>query len=102
MTMKKQSGTLELGTAVLVTTAHRGVFFGYFASIDGDTITLTNTRNCLYWPSAQKGFLGLATAGPLDGSRVGPKADRVTYYAVTAVALVSEVAIARWEVQPWS
>ena len=58
--------------AVLVTTAHRGVFFGYATNTDGATIALRSARNCIYWPIEQKGFLGLATAGPLKGSRIGP------------------------------
>ena len=34
--------------AVLVTTEHRGVFFGYATETDGATITLRNARNCIY------------------------------------------------------
>lgn len=47
--------------AVLVTTEHRGVFFGYATETDGETITLKNARNCVYWSSDVKGFLGLAS-----------------------------------------
>ena len=36
--------------AVLVTTSHRGVFFGYAIDTDGNTINLRAARNCLYWP----------------------------------------------------
>lgn len=61
--------------AVLVTTAHRGVFFGYATKTDGETIKLRAARCCLYWPPEQKGFLGLASDGPLKGARVGPAAD---------------------------
>ena len=61
--------------AVLVTTAHRGVFFGYAGKTDGPTIKLRSARSCIYWPTAQKGFLGLAAEGPVNGSRIGPAAD---------------------------
>ena len=48
---------------VLVTTAHRGVFFGYTTLNDADldaeeTIRLTRARNCIYWPFCNRGFLG--------------------------------------------
>jgi len=32
---------------VLVTTAHRGVFFGYASRTDGSTISLRRARNCV-------------------------------------------------------
>jgi hypothetical protein len=35
--------------AVVVTTEHRGVFFGYADDIDGDQIELKRVRLCLYW-----------------------------------------------------
>ena len=37
---------------VIVTTAHRGVFFGYATNTDGETIALTRARLCIYWSSA--------------------------------------------------
>jgi hypothetical protein len=86
---------------VLVTTVYRGVFFGYTADSSGETIKLRRARNCLYWPQSQKGFLGLAKYGPLEGSRVGPEAD-IELRSVTCVAEVTEEAVARWESQPWS
>ena len=59
---------MRKGKAVLVTTAHRGVFFGYATETDGATIKLRAARNCIYWPAEQKGFLGLASNGPLKGA----------------------------------
>ena len=87
--------------AVLVTTAHRGVFFGYATQTDGETIKLRRARNCIYWPTANKGFLGLASDGPAKGSRVGPAAD-IELRDITCVAEVSPSAIEVWEKQPWS
>jgi hypothetical protein len=86
---------------VLVTTSYRGVFFGYAADTGGGTIKLRACRNCLYWPAAQKGFLGLAATGPLDGARVGPPAD-VELRGVTSVAEVTPEAVRRWESAPWA
>ena len=87
--------------AVLVTTAHRGVFFGYATQTSGKTIRLRAARNCIYWPAAQKGFLGLAKDGPVTGSRVGPAVD-IDLRDITCVAEVTPEAVARWETAPWA
>ena len=62
-------------TAVLVTTAHRGVFFGYATETDGETIALKRARLCLYWSRDVKGFMGLAANGPSKSCKIGPPAD---------------------------
>lgn len=87
--------------AVLVTTTHRGVFFGYAAETGGDVIRLRKARNCIYWPTDNKGFLGLASMGPLNGARVGPAAD-IEVRDITCVAECTPEAIDRWEKAPWS
>jgi hypothetical protein len=87
--------------AVLVTTAHRGVFFGYASKTDGAVINLRAARNCVYWPSEQKGFLGLANMGPVNGSRIGPAAD-IELRDITCVAECTDEAVKRWENAPWS
>jgi len=86
---------------VLVTTKHRGVFFGYAADTSGRTITLQRARNCVYWTQLLHGFLGLATDGPGHGCRIGPAAD-ITLYDVTCVAEVTPEAVAAWEMAPWT
>lgn len=86
--------------AVLVTTQHRGVFFGYAKETDGETIKLRAARNCIYWPSENKGFLGLASMGPVKGSRVGPAAD-IELRDITCVAECTTAAVAAWESTPW-
>lgn len=86
---------------VLITTEYRGVFFGYAENTDGDIVKLKRARNCLYWPAKQKGFIGLATNGPVDGSRVGPAAD-IELRKVTAVIECSPEAVAAWEAAPWA
>jgi hypothetical protein len=87
--------------AVLVTTEYRGVFFGYADDTSGNTIQLTKARNCIYWPPEQKGFIGLATTGPIKGARIGPAAD-IELRKITCVVEVSEEAASAWEVAPWS
>jgi len=86
--------------AVLVTTAHRGVFFGYAKETDGKTIKLRAARNCVYWPTSNKGFLGLAAEGPHSGARVGPAAD-IELRDITCVAEVPDAAAKVWESAPW-
>ena len=85
---------------VLVTTAHRGVFFGYAENTDGDTIKLTRGRNCIYWPPNNRGFLGLASVGPQKGARVGSAAD-IELRNITSVSECTEAAVAAWESEPW-
>ena len=86
--------------AVMVTTAHRGVFFGYATTTDGDTIALKRARLCVYWTADLRGFMGLAAAGPSSGCRIGPPAD-IELRAVTAVVAVTPEAVERWEAAPW-
>lgn len=85
---------------VLVTTAHRGVFFGYATDTSGETIKLRAARNCLRWSRAMKGFLGLATMGPDSDCRVGQPAD-LELRNITSVATVTPEAAAKWESAPW-
>lgn len=95
---------IEVGQKVVVTTEFRGVFFGTLAEYDKQerTVTLTQGRNCLSWPSSNRGFLGLASDGPRDGAKVGPEVDTLDLARVTSVTLCSEEAVARWEAGPWS
>lgn len=87
--------------AVLVTTLHRGVFFGYAKETSGKTIKLRAARCCIYWPSEQKGFLGLASEGPLSGAKVGPAAD-IELRDITSVSECSAAAVTAWEKAPWA
>ena len=98
-TNRKKNGSAE--RAVLVTTKHRGVFFGYATETDGATIKLRAARNCLYWPTTNKGFLGLASMGPVGDARVGPAAD-IELRDITCVAECTPTAVDAWEKAPWS
>lgn len=86
---------------VLVTTEHRGVFFGYEESRKGNTITLRNARCCIRWSSTVKGFLGLAATGPDASCRIGPAAPQIELLKVTSVSAVSDDAVKAWEAAPW-
>ena len=82
---------------VLVTTEFRGVFFGYADDTSGDNIMLTNARNCIYWPSANGGFGGLASEGPAKGARIGARVDKIDLRKITSVVEVSDDATEAWE-----
>ena len=101
MSTPSKTKSVNSERAVLVTTAHRGVFFGYATDTDGATIKLRRARCCLYWPASNKGFLGLASAGPDTGARVGPAAD-IELRDITCVAECTPEAVDRWEKAPWS
>jgi hypothetical protein len=87
--------------AVLVTTTHRGVFFGYAADTGGAAIKLRAARNCIYWSSDVKGFLGLASNGPSKSCKIGPAAD-IEVRDITCVAECTDDAVKAWEGAPWS
>ena len=89
--------TSKIERAVLVTTEFRGVFFGYASETSGDQITLRNARNCIYWPSANGGFGGLASEGPAKGARIGAVVPSLDLRKITSVAEVSAAAIVLWE-----
>ncbi len=86
--------------AVIVTTEHRGVFFGFAKNIDGETINLRASRLCVYWSADVRGFMGLASGGPTKGCRIGPPAD-ITLRKITAVVEVTPEAVKAWEAAPW-
>ncbi len=99
MAAKKSAGKTE--RPVIVTTLHRGVFFGYAKDTDGETVKLDRSRLCVYWSADVKGFMGLAANGPTAGCRIGPPAD-ITLRNITAVLEVTPAAQAAWESGAWS
>ncbi len=87
--------------ALVVTTSHRGVFFGYGTPTNEKVIKLENCRMCIYWSEDVKGVVGLAFTGPLKGSRVTPAAPSMTLQDVTAIMEVTDKAIMAWEKVVW-
>jgi hypothetical protein len=87
---------------VIVTTAHRGVFFGFTSDdINGETIALKRARCCIRWTADVRGFMGLAATGPSSSCRIGAQAD-ITLRAITAVLDVTPEAVKAWEAAPWA
>jgi hypothetical protein len=99
----KSRKSTKAGRPVVVTTENRGVFFGYVKdeSKAPAQITLTQVRNCVYWPMQTKGFLGLTVSGPLSGSKIGPAAPAVTLYRLTSICDCTPEAAKAWEAGNW-
>jgi hypothetical protein len=87
---------------LIVTTEHRGVFFGYGQVTTEKTIRLTDVQMCVYWSSDLKGVLGLASVGPTKQCKIGPPAPAMTLQGVTSIIEVSSEAEAKWKTQPWN
>ena len=93
MTKKNNKNTER---AVIVTTLHKGVFFGYADNTEGASIKLRSSRLCVSWSTAMGGFMGLASMGPDKTCKIGPRAD-ITVRDITSVIEVSPEAVAKWE-----
>lgn len=87
---------------VVVTTEHRGVFFGYTDDYSGSTIELDRARMCIYWSRDIRGFMGLASQGPSPGCKIGPAADLIVHKVTSVVRNLSKEAVERWESAPWA
>jgi hypothetical protein len=101
MKVKAPAKTEQSERPVLVTTAHKGVFFGYASDTSGDTIKLRAARLCVYWSSDIRGFMGLAATGPSSSCRIGPAVD-VEVRNVTSVSEVTAKAEEQWNKAPWN
>jgi hypothetical protein len=94
---------------VVVTTTHRGVFFGYrepgevaLHPADANSIQLTDAQMCVYWSADVQGVLGLAAAGPTKSCKVTRPVPALTVSDVTAVIGATEGAVSKWADRPWS
>lgn len=81
---------------VLVTTEHRGVFYGYAVDTDGESIELKRARLCIYWSADLRGFMGLAAYGPNAQCKIGPVVD-ITLRDITSVSEVTPEAAQKWD-----
>jgi hypothetical protein len=88
--------------ALIVTTAHKGVFFGYGPLTMGKVVRLEEVQMAVYWSADCHGILGLAADGPTKGCKVGPPAPAMTLQDVTSVIEVSAKAEVAWKKQPWN
>lgn len=80
---------------VIVTTEHRGVFFGYATDTKGSAIQLRAGRMAISFGTT-RGLLELAETGPTSRSKISARAD-MEVRKVTAVFDVAPAATAAWE-----
>ena len=96
---------MKKNTYVVVTTNKRGVFCGKLdkavTSIP-DTLKLLDVRQCVYWDSATKGFIGLSANGPTKNCRVGPASPNILLDKIDSIAECSTKALAAWRKEPWN
>jgi hypothetical protein len=81
---------------VLVTTAHRGVFFGYATDTDGAVIDLKRAQLVIYWSADLRGFMGLASRGPNSNCKIGRPAD-IQLRDITSVVECTDAAAKKFE-----
>ena len=84
--------------SILVTTQHRGVFYGEVPEkqdMTARTMSLKNARMAIYWGTT-KGVAELADTGPTSKSKIGAPADLPAVHDITAVWEVKDAAKAKW------
>lgn len=95
----------ERGDPVVVTTEHRGVFFGYLTGDNNQSpvsVTLYQCRMCVSWQSSVRGVLGLAATGPNKQCRVSPAVPESVLWKITGVFTCTDDAAKAWEDAPWN
>ena len=94
---------MKTSNTVVVTTAHRGVFFGTVKEDHGkEKVILKDARNCISWSKSVKGFLGLASTGPDNQCRIGPAVKQLILYDITSVTECTASAAKAWKEAPWT
>ena len=87
----------------VVTTEHKGVFFGNVEKIEPDNkIVLTDAQMCVYWSADVQGVLGLASGGPTEGCKITPAVPRLSLTGVTAIMDCTPAAVDAWKGRPWA
>lgn len=83
---------------VLVTTQHRGVFFGHAdpSKVADRSLSLERCRCCISWSADVGGFLGLAKVGPSRNCKIGTEALKVLLHDVTSVTECTQEAVEAW------
>lgn len=81
---------------VIVTTEHRGVFFGYAGDTSGTEIKLEKARMAIAFGTT-RGILELAETGPTGRSKISARAPSIDVRKVTAVIEVAPEAVKAWE-----
>lgn len=87
-----------MSKAILISTQHRGVFFGLVdeeTDLQQRTLSLKNARCAIRW-GTKGGIAELAEQGPNASSRIGSPADIEAIHDITAVWNVTDEAREKW------
>jgi len=88
--------------AVVITTAHKGVFFGYVPKVSkSKDQVLKQARMCVSWSSDIRGVHGLAAVGPSNRCKIGFAVPELLLQDITSVAACTPEAVVAWEKAPW-
>jgi hypothetical protein len=93
------------GRPVIVTTEHKGVFFGYLPDgqdPDAAVVEIQHGRMAIFWSADVRGLPGLAAHGPTVGCRISPPVPGWRLKAVSSVLEVTPEAARAWELAPWA
>lgn len=81
---------------VIVTTKHRGVFYGQTDAQDGsDPVVLRDAKMAIRWGTT-RGILQLAHTGPTPTSKISLPCPRLDLRDITAIIDVTEEAASGW------
>ena len=83
--------------SILVTTQHRGVFYGLVSDdqkLTDRTMRLVDAKMAIYWGTT-RGVAELAATGPTSKSRIGSPAT-ITVHDITAVWECTPAAVDSW------
>jgi hypothetical protein len=92
---KSYEGGKPEARPVIVTTEHRGVFYGLASDTTGPAVHLKGARMAIKF-GTKRGLMELAETGPTAASNISARAD-VEVRKVTAVFEVTEAAARAWE-----
>lgn len=88
-------------TPIVVTTAHRGAFFGYGVPSGNKTIRVTKSRMIVYWGADCRSIVGLAANGPSKSCKVSPAVPAITLQDVTSVIECSPEVAEKFQKENW-
>lgn len=91
---------------VVVTDTHRGVVFGRLVRMDHvlRVATLAECRHCYFWAFNSKapGLFGLASHGPIAGSKISKPVDMCEVMDVAKVIDCSDAAVKAFGKAAWA
>jgi len=89
--------TMTKSIPLLVTTLHKGVFFGWGQKTDEKNITLTDCQMCVSWSADMRGVFGLAALGPSSGCRISPPVPEMLIHDITSIAVCTPESAEAWK-----